>query len=205
MCVDSKGHAWERPATYGDCAVLAEHFPNINFNGLLNAMSQDGAQPLTSDLALVGAMMHTQPDDRGMRYVPFTAIETNGSQNVIKLPVMDQIVDWFENSALGTDMWKNASDWCEKEMGARVHFAMNCGCGLVAVSAYRNGLWKLWKERFNASRAHLFGRTHVVVRKTNNIEGLDMTTAQLAIWQRIRQCLEALPAASANTSRKLAA
>lgn len=206
MCVNTKGYDWERPAVASDCAVLAEHFPGIDFGGLLAAMSQEGARPLTSDLALVGAMMHTQPDDRGMRYVPFTAIETNGSQNVIKLPVMEQVSEWLENSALGTDMWNNASNWCEKEMGSRVHFAMNCGCGLVAVAAYRTGLWKSWKERFNASRAHLYGRTNVVVRTSNDLQGLDVTEAQLAIWQRIRQCLEALPAATtANQNLKMAA
>jgi hypothetical protein len=34
MCVDTKGYDWERPAMPSDCAVLAEHFPNIDFNGL---------------------------------------------------------------------------------------------------------------------------------------------------------------------------
>lgn len=204
MCVDTKGYEWERPATQADCAVMSEHFTGVDFKGLLNAMSQDGAKPLTTDLALVGAMMHTPPDDRGMRYVPFTAVETNGSQNVVKLPVMDQIVEWFENSALGSDMWKNASDFCEKQMGARVHFAMNCGCGLVAVAAYKNGQWQAWKERFNASRAHLFGRTTVIHRKTDSILGLDITKAQLEIWQRLRACLEDL-AQEQEVSEKLAA
>lgn len=204
MCVDTKGYAWERPATQADCAVMSAHFSGVDFNGLLDAMSQDGAKPLTTDLALVGAMMHTPADDRGMRYVPFTAVETNGSQNVVKLPVMDQITAWFENSALGTDMWKNASDFCEKQMGARVHFAMNCGCGLVAVTAYGDGLWTSWKERFNESRAHLFGRTRLLCRETNSIEGLDITEAQLNIWKRIRTCLEALPAEQ-KTGEKLAA
>ena len=204
MCVDTKGYDWERPAMRSDCAALAEHFPDVDFNGLLDAMSKDGAKPLTSDLALVGAMMHTPPDDRGMRYVPFAGVEKDGSRNAVKLPVMDQIGPWFENSALGTDMWKNASDWCEKQMGARVHFAMNCGCGLVAVSAYKDGQWKSWKERFNASRAHLFGRTTVVRRDADVIAGLDITEAQLAIWKRIRRCLEALPAAG-KADEKLAA
>jgi hypothetical protein len=117
MCVDTKGHHWERPAMKSDCETLSHYFQDVDFDGLLDAMSQDGARPLTTDLALVGAMMHTKPDDRGMRYVPFTAVETNGSCNVVKLPVMDQIVEWFENTALGSDMWKNASDWCEKKMG----------------------------------------------------------------------------------------
>ncbi|MDD9899617.1 MAG: hypothetical protein OXT65_01395 [Alphaproteobacteria bacterium] len=195
MCVDTKGYSWERPATASDCGIMATHFPGIDFEGLLTAMSQDGAQPLTADLALVGAMMHTQPDDCGMRYVPFTGIETAGGNRVAKLPVMDQIVDWLENSALGTDMWENASDWCEQSVGARVHFAMNCGCGLVAVSAYDNGLWSAWKKRFNAARAHLFGRTSVIRRENDSIEGLDITAAHLMIWRRLRQCLEALPAA----------
>lgn len=194
MCVDTKNYNWERPATKADCAVLASHFPNVDFEGLLDVMSEDAAKPLTTDLVLVGAMMHTPPDDKGMRYVPFTGIE-KGTQNVVKLPVMDQIVDWFENTALGTDMWQNVSDWCEARGGMRVHFAMNCGCGLVAVSAYENGLWASWKERFNKTRAHLFGRTTVVQRPANTIEALDITEAQLTMWHRIRTALEALPAA----------
>ena len=195
MCVDTKGYDWERPATAADCATLGAHFPGIDFTDLLEAMSQDGAQPLTADLALLGAMAHTPPDARGMRYVPFTAVHADGeSRDVVKLPVMDQIGEWFENTALGSDMWKNASDWCEAKMGARVHFAMNCGCGLVAVSAYKNGLWSSWKQHFNQSRAHLFGRTRVTRRDTNDISGLDITPAQLEMWQRIRACLQALPA-----------
>jgi hypothetical protein len=204
MCVDTKNYNWERPATEADCAVMAQHFTGVDFNGLLAAMSQDGAKPLTTDLALVGAMMHTEADDRGMRYVPFTCVETNGSRNVVKLPVMEQIGEWFENTALGSDMWKNASDFCEKQMGARVHFAMNCGCGLVAVTAYKNGMWKAWKERFNASRAHLFGRTTVKTRGTDSIDGLDMTAAQLMMWKRIRGCLEALPAEKATDVKQAA-
>lgn len=203
MCVDTKNNHWERPATGQDCAILAGHFPGIDFSGLLQAMSADGARPLTADLALIGAMMHTAPDDRGMRYVPFSGVEA-GTQNVVKLPVMEQIVDWFENSALGTDMWANASDWCEGVNGTRVHFAMNCGCGLVAVSAYRNGLWQSWKERFNASRAHLFGRTRVVRRSTDEIAGLDITAAQMDMWRRIRTALEALPAVAEGETRRAA-
>lgn len=203
MCVDSKDNNWERPATKTDCAIMADHFPGVDFSGLLDAMSKAMARPLTADLALFGAMMHTPPDEGGMRYVPFSGVE-QGTRNVVKLPVMKQIVEWFENSALGTDMWNNASDWCEKQNGSRVHFAMNCGCGLVAVSAYKDGKWTAWKERFNSSRAHLFGRTTLVQRGTNSIAGLDITEAQLNMWHRIRKCMEALPAAE-TADRKQAA
>lgn len=134
MCVNTKGYDWERPAAQSDCSALESYFPGVAFEGLLEAMSKDGARPLTTDLALVGAMMNTPADDLGMRYVPFSGIMQDGGRNVVKLPVMDQIVEWFENSALGTDMWKNASDWCEKQNGTRIHFVMNCGCGLVSVS-----------------------------------------------------------------------
>lgn len=203
MCVSTKNNDWERPAADSDCAILESHFPNVGFQGLLRAMSKDGARPLTADLALVGAMMHTPADDQGMRYVPFSGVE-EGTQNVVKLPVMEQIADWFENSALGTDMWNNASDWCERKNGARVHFAMNCGCGLVAVSAYRNGQWTAWKERFNKSRAHLFGHTNVVERSADSISGLDITEAQLKMWRRIRKALEALPAENIQETRDAA-
>lgn len=203
MCVDAKGYDWERPAVEADCAVMGEHFPGVDFSGLLAAMSKDDAKPLTADLALVGAMMHTEADSLGMRYVPFSAIDQN-TRDIVKLPVMDQVSDWFENSALGTDMWNNASDWCEKEMGARVHFAMNCGCGLVAVSGYKTGTWASWKKRFNNERADLFGRTRVVKRGVDSVGGLDMTAKQLEMWKRIRTCLEVLPAVSFE-DRKMAA
>lgn len=200
MCVDTKGYDWERPAQETDAPILAEHFTGIDFVDLLRTMSQDGARPLTSDLALVGAMMHTAPDDLGMRYVPFTGLRL-GTVEVVKLPVMEQIVKWFENTALGTDMWAHASDWCEAHMGSRVHFAMNCGCGLVATSGYQTGQWAAWKARFNASRASVFGRTHVIYRNTDSLEGLDITPAQLNMWRKIRACLEALPARSACDTR----
>jgi hypothetical protein len=204
MCVDSSQQGWERPATQADCAVLEKHFSGIDFADLLAAMSEDDARPLTTDLVLLGAMMHTQPDAQGMRYVPFSAIETAGSQNIIKLPVMDKVVEWFENTALGTDMWQNASDWCELKMGSRVHFAMNCGCGLVAVAAYRNGLWQSWKQNFNHSRAHLFGRTQVIRRTTDDLTGLDVTPAQLLMWRRMRACLQELASLSCTTEKRAA-
>lgn len=194
MCVDTKNLAWERPAVPADAAILATHFPGIDFADLLNAMSRDGAKPLTTDLVLVGAMIHTAPDERGMRYVPFCGARNNAAETV-KLPVMDQIAEWFENTALGTDMWLNASDWCQEKIGARVHFAMNCGCGLVDVTGYVTGTWARWKENFNQSRAHLFGRTRVVRRDTDDRAGTDLTPAQIDLWRRIRACLEALPAA----------
>ena len=83
MCVDTKGYDWERPAVEADCEVFSKFFPDIDFKGLLGAMSSDGAKPLTVDIALVGAMMHTKSDDLGMSYVPFSGLET-GTKNVVK-------------------------------------------------------------------------------------------------------------------------
>ncbi len=196
MCVDTKNHDWERPARKSDCAILALHFSAVDFDGLLDAMSRDDARPLTADLALVGGALSLAPDEHGMRFLPFSGMEDNGSTNIVKLPVMDQIVEWFENSALGTDMWKNASDFLEEQSELRVHFAMNCGCKVVPVSAYADGKCTAWKRHFNRSRSHLFGRTTVVRRETNSLAGLDITKAQLMMWHRIRKCLEALPAAT---------
>jgi len=206
MCVNTSHQAWERPAVLSDCAILSQYFEGIDFEEILDVMSADGARPLTTDLVLLAAMMQTRPDAGGMRYVPFTALETTQSQNVIKLPVMDGIVEWFENTALGTDMWQNVSDLCEAKIGARVHFAMNCGCGLVSVAAYKSGLWQMWKEQFNAARAHLFGRTVVVRRAADSLHGIDMTDAQLMMWTRMRAALQALPAqAQHHNDQRIAA
>lgn len=193
MCVNTQNLPWERPATTADCAVIASHFPGLDYAEILHAMQADGAQPLASDLTLLGAMWHTPADDFGMRYVPFCAPVKNTSK-VAKLPVMEQIVEWFENTALGTDMWQAASDWLEQHHGMRVHFAMNCGCGMVKTSGYADGTWTAWKQRFNATRSHLYGRTQVVTQTTNSLENLDMTAGQLMIWQRARNCLESLAA-----------
>jgi len=195
MCVDTKGYPWERPAVESDIPVIESHFPGVDFSGLLEAMSQDGAQPLTTDLVLAGAMLNSSQDDLGMKYVPFSGLE-GSTRRMVKLPVMDQVVEWCENSALGTDMWQHASDWCEKSHNGRFHFAMNCGCGCVSREAYADGRWQAWKERFNRSRADVFGRTTVVRRDINSIEGTDITASQLHMWYRMRSCLEALVAAS---------
>lgn len=135
--------------------------------------------------------MSTPPDELGMCYVPFVGLNQR-TREMVKLPVMEQVVDWCENSALGTDRG-HASDWCEDWYGGRFHFAMNCGCGKVSSDAKKLGNWQLWKQRFNQSRADVFGRTRIVKQDSNSIEGLDITPSQLLMWYRIRQTLESLP------------
>jgi hypothetical protein len=148
MCVDTMGYNWERPAISADLELIAKIFPGVDYQGLFNAMSADGARPLTTDLVLYGAMANTPADELGMRYVPFTTVN-NLTGEITKLPVMEQISEWFENTALGTDMWMNASAWSKKS--ENVHFAMNCGCGLVNSAAYKDGRWSQWKLEFNSS------------------------------------------------------
>jgi len=193
MCVESHGENWERPARADDLPILNRFFKGIDFESLLSVMSRDNAKPLTTDLALIGAMIETNPDELGMRFVPFCAL---GSQKdkVVKLPVMESIVGWFENSALGTDMWQHASDWAEERYSGRFHFAMNCGCGLVASEAKQNGNWSRWQQNFNASRSETYGETHVTKREEDSVEGLDISSAQLNMWSKIREALSALPA-----------
>jgi hypothetical protein len=192
MCVDYQGYDWERPAEKSDVTYFSRQFPNIDFAGFLDAMSQDGARPLTTDLALIGGMLSTEPDALGMCFVPFVGVE-NGTNNVVKLPVMNQIVEWFENSALGSDMWQHASDFCEKNYGGRFHFAMNCGCGMVSNQAKESGSWSKWQQVFNTQRTNLYGKTRVVSSSSNTIETNDITSKQLMIWYRMREALESLP------------
>jgi hypothetical protein len=204
MCVDTKGYAWERPAAKSDCAILASHFPGIDFEGLLEAMSKDSFVPMTTDMVLFAATAGLEPDEFGVRSLPLTAIPKDGSLAVVKLPVMDHIVEWFENSAMGYDMWQNVSDWSEKREETRVHFDCKCNQCIVPVETYDNGQWSQRKVQYNQSRAHLVGRAKIVRRETNSLEGLDMTPSQLMMWHRIRKCLEALPAENAVTQQQAA-
>ena len=193
MCVQTQHNDWERPAEVSDLPLIEKHFPDYALEEAFDRMSENGFQPLTSDLVLLAAMLATPADAGGMRYVPFSGLDTTTS-DMVKLPVMDQIEQWFENTALGSDMWKQASDWTEEVCDGRVHFAMNCGCGIVDVRAYGNGKWSQWLKDFNASRAQVVGRTSVVRYETNDVSRCDITSQQLLIWNRIRSCLESLPA-----------
>lgn len=191
MCVQTKNLAWERPAEESDISILEQYFPGINFKGMLEAMSIDGCVPLTTDLVLFAGILTVEPDDLGMRTVPFAGIDATDPQTVIKLTVMEHIVEWMENTALGSYMWRAASDWAEKEYGCKIEFSMNCACGTVLCESYVNGNWVEWVRRFNTSRKHAYGRTNIVWQDT--IDGTDITHDQYQVWRKMRGTLEALP------------
>lgn len=191
MCVETKNQAWERPADEMDIPILEKHFPGINFKGMFEAMRVDGCVPLTVDLTLFAGILSVEKDDLGMRFVPFAGSSSKNPRAVVKLSVMEGIVDWMENTALGSYMWRAGSEWAEQEYGCRVEFSMNCGCGSVCCESYENGFWPQWVRRFNESRRHMYGRTSIVWQST--IEGTDITQDQFHTWKRMRTALEALP------------
>ena len=191
MCVQTKNQAWERPAEESDLPILEKHFPGIDFKGMLDAMSMDGCVPLTVDLALFAGILTVEKDDLGMGFVPFSGKDLRTPQTVVKLNIMEDIVDWMENTALGSYMWRLASHWAEQKYGCKVEFAMNCSCGSVCCESYENGNWIQWVRRHNESRRTLYGRTDVIWQ--SSIEGTDITPDQFHTWVRIRNALEALP------------
>ena len=190
MCVQTKNLAWERPAEESDIPFFEHYFPGINFSGMLQAMSIDGCVPLTTDLALFAGILSVKPDDLGVRFVPFAGIDPSEPQTIIKLTIMDHIVEWMENTALGGYMWQAASKWSEKEYGCKIEFSMNCGCVAVSCDSYTNGNWIEWVQRFNRSRKHTYGRTNIAWQDT--IDGTDITLDQYHIWCRMRGALESL-------------
>lgn len=192
MCVETKNRSWERPAEKVDLPVFEKYFPGINFKEMYAAMSVDGCLPLTVDLALFAGILSVEKDELGMRFLPFAGINSTNPRTVIKLSIMEGIVDWMENTALGSYMWRAGSLWSLQEYGCRVEFAMNCGCGSVCSESYENGKWSQWVRRFNESRRHTYGRTNVVWQ--SSIEGTDITQNQFHVWRRIRALLTALPA-----------
>ena len=193
MCVNTKFSKWERPAVASDITAIKVVFPNADLETPFKVMSKNGFQPLTTDLVLLAAMQETPADDLGMKYVPFSGLDSRTGE-IVKLPVMDQVVEWCENTALGADMWKEASDYMEETHGTRIHFAMNCGCGLVATKNYKNGIWNSWLKRFNQSRHDVVGRTVVTKRETDSIVHTDIKPHELLIWKKMRIALESLPA-----------
>lgn len=191
MCVQTKNLAWERPAEEVDLPIFEKYFPGIDFRGMWKAMSLDGCVPLTTDLALFAGIMTVEQDDLGMRFVPFAGIDSEDPRTVVKLNIMEGMVEWMENTALGGYMWRAASEWAERKHGCRVEFSMDCGCGSVCCESYENGNWVEWVRRFNGTRRQAYGRTNVVWRE--GIEGTDITIDQYYTWQRMRKALEALP------------
>ena len=174
-----------------DIPVFERHFPGIDFREVLEAMSVDGCVPLTADIAIVGATLSMQADDLGIRFFPFTGVDL-ATTTCVQIPEMDNIVEWMENTALGSYMWQKASDWMERRHGCRLEFAMNCGCGVVGTEQYANGAWREWIRRFNTARSAVYGRTNIERRQT--IDGTTMTEAQRRMWTRVRAVLESLPA-----------
>lgn len=194
MCVQTKNLPWERPAEETDIPILENYFPGINFKGMLKAMSVDGCVPLTTDLVLFAGILSADMDELGMRSVPFAGANPLMPQTVIKLYIMEDIVEWMENTALGSYMWQKASQWATEQYGCKVEFSMNCSCGSVCCESYENGAWPEWVRRFNASRRLMYGRTNIVWQ--TRIEGTDITESQFQMWRRMRAALEALPAVS---------
>ena len=191
MCVQTRDAAFERPANRDDLPILARHFPGIDFAGMLDAMSVDGCVPLTADLVLFAGILSIPADDLGIKFVPFAGM-VPGTRTVVKIPEMDGIVEWMENTALGSYLWARASDWAERNHGCRIEFAMDCGCGGVRTEHYANGTWRKWVRRFNETRRIAYGRTNVEYRDT--IAGTDITQAQHSMWRRMRTALLSLPA-----------
>lgn len=196
MCVQTANKPWERPAMLDDVPIFARHFPGIDFRGAIEAMSVDGCVPLTADLAILGATLSAPRDDLGIGFLPFTAIEVS-SRTCVRIPEMDNIVGWMENTALGSYMWQKANEWMEQNHDCRLEFAMNCGCGSVRSENYANGNWQRWVQRFNEVRRTVYGRTRIECR--NSIAGTTMTKAQRTMWRRIRATLEELPAVAERT------
>ena len=196
MCVQTANKQWERPADVADFPILARHFPEIDFSGMHAAMSVDGCVPLTTDLVLSAAILRSEEDDLGMRFLPFSGLDKQlGAATVVTIPEMDNIVEWMENTALGGHMWRKASEWSERTYNRRIEFSMNCGCGSVGVECYSNGNWTRWVTNFNEVRRHVYGRTNLERRPT--ILGTDITPSQHTMWRRIRAALEDLPTAAA--------
>jgi hypothetical protein len=196
MCVQTHNLPWERPAVVTDLPIIAKYFPDIDFLSLYQAMSANGFRPLASDMVLAGGVINGPKDNFGVSTVPFAGLDTSTNE-IVKLRIMDGIVEWFENTALGGDMWLQASEWLKRHHASVFRFSMNCSCEKVPVNLIESGIWHKRLMRFNASRADVVGRTNIVLRDSHL--GTDITDAQVYYWERMRKALEALPAVDLKT------
>ncbi len=192
MCVHERGFHWERPATHADCASMAQAFPNIDFPNAFKAMNVHGFTPLPTDLALLGGLLSSTADHDGIRSVPFSGFHAK-KKTIVKLVVMDGIVPWMENTALGTAMWRSVSEWTRETRGTVIEFTMKCSCIEVPLTCFNNERYGAWLSRYNASRQHtrgIFGQSGLPVMRT--ISGTDITPEQFRIWTRMRSALLSL-------------
>lgn len=191
MCVQKRGLAFEGPTQKSDFAILSSAYPGIDFAGLNAAMSVHGFMPLAVDLAVIGAAMSITPDAWGVSFLPFAGVRSP-DMAMVKLADMDGIVEWAENSALGTDMWRAASDYLAEHHNVEIRFTMDCGCGVVQSRAVDNGSWYEWLRHFNSVRRDIFGRTNVIWLEDNSIARTDITPEQQQAWAKMRSVLLSL-------------
>lgn len=192
MCVIERGFHWERPATDADIPVVARAFPGIDIASVFKAMSVHGFVPLPTDLVLVGGLLSSTPDQYGVRSVPFSGFHAR-KRTIVKLAIMDGIVPWMENTALGTAMWRSVSEWTRKTRGTTIEFTMHCSCIEVPSEHMNDGRYAAWLERYNFLRKNtkgIFGQAGLPVRHT--IAGTDITPEQFQIWTRMRSVLTSL-------------
>lgn len=192
MCVQKLGLNFEGPAQTTDFSVLHEAYPGIDFLQLHKAMSVYGFVPLATDLAMMGAVLNIPENAHGVQLLPFAGVRSS-DMAMVKLPVMEGIVGWLENTVLGSEMWKAASQYLSTHHGVELFFTMDCGCGVVAHRAMDNGQYYEWLTQFNTYRTSIFGRTDVVMLRNDDIADTDIESVQLHAWKQMRGVLFALP------------
>jgi hypothetical protein len=200
MCVKETGLPWERHASPEDCEVLSIIFPGIDFTGIYRAMNVHGFRPVPTDLVLLGGLFSSMPDDAGVRSVPFSGFDPK-RREIVKLHVMRGIVEWMENSALGTAMWRSVSEWTMRTRGTVIEFTMKCNCIEVPLRVFHGPEYGEWLECHHASRADtvgVFGRSGLPQR--SSIRGTDITPDQFAIWKKMRFALERLSLGSSEVA-----
>jgi L-rhamnose mutarotase len=190
MCVQTANMPWEREATKEDAKILQTFFKGVDLEGFLKVMQEDGCVPLPTDLSLIGAVLTMKVNEYNLPYLPFTALEFS-TKSCVKIPEMENIVDWMENTALGSFMWEKANKFAELNYGRKFYFSMDCGCEAPLVSQFSDGTVRNFNIFLNKQAKDLYGKTNVVY--SDSISNTNMSEYQRSIWKLIRQSLEALP------------
>ena len=211
MTAQRNGHAFVGAVEEYDFELLDKGFPGLNYRALKESMEGlTNNTPRLTDLVLIGSvysLAHTEGPEgpASIGFLPFNGLNPKDLQ-LIRLPVMDNIVEHFIKSALSSEMWLSANLYLRRSAGFEIRFIPDSGCVAVPNKGIHDGTWRVFLQDHNARIKEINEQTETVRRRTDTLVHTGITDVQLAMWMRIRDVLHnASPRIRISNSKDLVA